>query len=325
MLRRDLRDPRQYVAPEAEICRALDEPDLAPVDGANERTGRGHGGGVRPAPGPVGKNIEERHAVLFQACERPRQVIAPRISEKRDRNPARWPGLSACNRAGVSLHRLIKSIGRAFESLLVTARRIRAAGRAASGRRRLRREIAAGSPLRVVVGSEGIFEPGWLRTEREYLDLLRPAEWRAYFAPASIAAILAEHVWEHLTPEQGLTAARTCLEFLQPGGYLRLAVPDGLHPDDAYREWVRPGGSGAGADDHKVLYTHQSLAQMLAAAGFVVELLEYFDAAGNFHAVDWDPAAGMIHRSRRFDERNRAGPLRYTSLIVDARKPAAPE
>jgi predicted SAM-dependent methyltransferase len=203
----------------------------------------------------------------------------------------------------------------------VTGRRTKAAWRAAAGRRRLRRGIAQGGPLRLVVGSEGIFEPGWLGTEKEYLDLLNPGEWRNFFSPASIAAILAEHVWEHLTLEQGLTAARTCHDFLQPGGYLRLAVPDGLHPDAAYREWVRPGGSGPGADDHRVLYTHESLSRMLTTAGFTVELLEYFDAGGQFHAVDWDPAAGMIHRSRRFDSRNAGGRLAYTSLIVDARKP----
>jgi len=97
-------------------------------------------------------------------------------------------------------------------------------------------------------------------------------------------------------------------------------VPDALHPDPQYREQTRPGGSGPGATDHKVHYTHESLSALLHSAGFKVELLEYFDAAGNFHATEWAPADGMIHRSRRFDERNRGGTLRYTSLIVDAHK-----
>ena len=86
---------------------------------------------------------------------------------------------------------------------------------------------------------------------------------------------------------------------------------------------VHPSGNstGPGATDHKSYYTYESLGSMLTQAGFGVEWLEYFDSNGNFQAVDWSPADGMIHRSRRFDERNRAGPLRYTSLIVDARKP----
>jgi predicted SAM-dependent methyltransferase len=51
--------------------------------------------------------------------------------------------------------------------------------------------------------------------------------------------MLAEHVWEHLTEEEGLAAARACFKYLSPGGFLRVVVPDGLHPDPAYVEWSR--------------------------------------------------------------------------------------
>ena len=225
------------------------------------------------------------------------------------------------------MHRTIKSIGPKLESLLASLRRAartpRTLLRAAVGTRRLRRELAAGGPRRIVVGSSAVFESGWIPTDVEFLNLLRPDDWRKFFPQGSLDAILAEHVWEHLTPAEGLAAAKICGEYLRPGGHLRLAVPDGFNPDPGYREWVRPGGSGPGADDHKILYTHESLDRLLTDAGFQVEWLEYFDAAGRFHATDWNPADGMIHRSRRFDERNRDGQLRYTSLIVDARKPSA--
>ena len=102
-----------------------------------------------------------------------------------------------------------------------------------------------------------------------------------------------------------------------------MAVPDGFHPDPAYRDWMRVEGVGFGADDHKVLYDHQTLGELFAQAGFEVALLEYFDAGGKFHAEAWDPADGMIRRSQRFDPRNQGGELHYTSLILDARKPAA--
>ena len=194
--------------------------------------------------------------------------------------------------------------------------------RTARGRRRLRQAARSQDPLRIVVGSGGIGPAGWVATDVEYLDLLRPNEWAAYFAPASIAAILAEHVWEHLSLEDGLIAAQTCQAFLRLGGYLRLAVPDGYHPDPAYIEQVKVGGTGAGAHDHKVLYTIDSLTGLLRQAGFAVEPLEYFDAARQFHAVPWNPADGLVRRSARFDARNKDGTLRYTSLIVDARKRA---
>ena len=172
-----------------------------------------------------------------------------------------------------------------------------------------------------MIGSSGVFSAGWIPTEIETLNLLRPSDWQKHFSQHTPSAILAEHVWEHLTLADGATAAKICFQYLRPGGHLRLAVPDGFNPDPNYLEWVRPGGTGAGADDHKVLYTHESLSQLLAMAGFKVELLEYFDADGKFHFSDWNPQDGMIHRSRRFDQRNRDGRLDYTSLNVDAHKP----
>lgn len=189
------------------------------------------------------------------------------------------------------------------------------------GARRLKRLLRGSAPLRIVLGASGLFDAGWIPTEIDVLDILNERHWRRSFAENSIDAILAEHVWEHLTLVQGSIAARHCLRFLKPGGYLRVAVPDGFHPDPSYIEWVRVGGSGAGADDHKVLYNCDTFRALFESAGFQVELLEYFDSARAFHSTDWDPAAGKVHRSRRFDERNADGRLNYTSLILDARKP----
>jgi predicted SAM-dependent methyltransferase len=223
-----------------------------------------------------------------------------------------------------SIKRIAVKLGSLFAPLRPIVRPARTFFRARSGARHLRRAIAANPAPRIVVGSSGIFEPDWIPTDIEVLNLLRPADWGKFFSENSLAAILSEHVWEHLTPDEGLIAAKTCRSYLRPGGYLRVAVPDGFNPDPGYREWVRPGGSGPGATDHKAFYTHESFARLLAAAGFEIKLLEYFDAAGQFHFTDWNRADGMIHRSRRFDERNHDGQLRYTSLIIDALKPSTP-
>jgi YD repeat-containing protein len=187
--------------------------------------------------------------------------------------------------------------------------------------RRLKRLARTAVPLRIVVGSAGYSDSGWIPTDIQTLDLLNENSWRRFFEAGSIDALLAEHVWEHLTPEDGRHAAVCCYRFLKPGGYLRAAVPDGFHPDPAYIEYVRVGGSGAGAADHKVLYNCETFRQLFESVGFQVRLLEYFDAAGAFHATDWDAADGTIRRSLRFDERNLDGRPNYTSLIVDARKP----
>src|ERR1700722_3066492 len=163
--------------------------------------------------------------------------------------------------------------------------------------RNLKKRVRQSSPpLRIVVGAGGLYDLGWIPTDVDVLDILDDAHWRRLFRENSIDAILAEHVWEHLTAEQGLRAARNCNRFLRPGGYLRAAVPDGFHPDPTYLERVRPGGSGAGAQDHKLLYNHETFRQLFESAGFQVEPLEYFDSAGQFHAANWDPALGKIDR-----------------------------
>jgi predicted SAM-dependent methyltransferase len=175
-------------------------------------------------------------------------------------------------------------------------------------------------PLRIVIGASGHFDPGWTPTDVHLLNLLEPDGWAKYLAESSVDAMLAEHVWEHLSVDDGITAAKTCHRFLRPGGYLRTAVPDGLHPDNTYIDWVKPGGVGIGSDDHRVLYTHQTFAAVFTAAGFEVRLLEYWDNRRQFHYTNWDPQQGKIERSRRFDDRNSDGQLHYTSLILDAVK-----
>jgi predicted SAM-dependent methyltransferase len=182
---------------------------------------------------------------------------------------------------------------------------------------RLRR-AARRSPIRLVVGASGIAPVGWITTEASFLDLTRPHTWRRFLAEHSVDAILAEHVWEHLSDADGLQAALTCHRFLRPHGRLRIAVPDGNHPSPDYIDAVRPGGNGPGADDHKQLYTLTSLTSLLEKAGFRAVPLEWFDERHAFHANEWDPADGFVRRSRRFDARNADGRLAYTSLIVDA-------
>ncbi len=188
--------------------------------------------------------------------------------------------------------------------------------------RTARNLLASAEQKRIVIGAGGIVAPGWVRTEMEFLDLLAPSDWDRLVEPESLSAILAEHVWEHLSAADAAAAARTCFRYLRPGGYLRAAVPDGLHPDPRYIESVRVDGCGPGADDHKVLYRHDSFAAVFAAAGFNVRLYEYFDESGRFQVHDWDPRDGMVWRSLRYDQRNRDGNPNYSSIVLDATKPA---
>jgi predicted SAM-dependent methyltransferase len=163
--------------------------------------------------------------------------------------------------------------------------------------------------------------PGWISTDRDILDITCEVDWFRLLRNRPVDALLAEHVWEHLDPQDGLKAARCCFRALRPGAYLRIAVPDGHHPDPNYIAAVRPGGSGAGAEDHRVLFNCNTLSALLSEAGFSINLLEWHDEAGHFHCASWDPVEGKIRRSSRFDPRNRNCSLTYMSLIVDAIKP----
>jgi predicted SAM-dependent methyltransferase len=209
-----------------------------------------------------------------------------------------------------------------FPIIRRTARKTRKAYQRFLGPYRLRRMLAASDHKRIVIGAGTKQASGWCPTQMEFLNLLKPADWERFFQPSSLEAMLAEHVWEHLTPAEGVAAARTCFKYLKPGGYLRIAVPDGLHPSPAYHEWVRVGGASPMqvANDHKVLHTYKTLRDLFESSGFRVQLYEYFDEAGTFHYHEWDEKGGKIWRSKRFDPRNAGGELGFTSIVLDAVK-----
>jgi predicted SAM-dependent methyltransferase/GT2 family glycosyltransferase len=187
--------------------------------------------------------------------------------------------------------------------------------------RRIMKAIHAANSLKVIVGSASTSQPGWVSTNYPLLDLTDKRTFGTLFRHDQVVErFLAEHVWEHLTEEGAAMAARNCADYLREGGVLRIAVPDGYHPDPDYIAQVKPGGYGPGADDHKVLYNYRSLTRLLQENGFEPNLLEWFDETGVFHAREWSPDDGMIQRSSRYDPRNKAVANRYTSLIIDAVK-----
>ena len=171
------------------------------------------------------------------------------------------------------------------------------------------------------VGSGGTNKDySWYATDMENLDITKEIDWRKLLFICRLDNIMAEHVWEHLTDADMELANKNCFKYLKKHGVLRLAVPDGYHPDKEYIEYVKPGGTGAGADDHKILLNYNIMKERLEKAGFAVKLLEYWDEQGNFHFTDWTDEGGHIIRSKRYDLRNKNGILNYTSLIVDAVK-----
>jgi predicted SAM-dependent methyltransferase len=179
--------------------------------------------------------------------------------------------------------------------------------------------------IKLVIGAgEYNNNPSWIHTQEDELPLLNEKTWKIKFDHDSISAILAEHVWEHLTNEEGIEAAKICYKYLTSSGYIRCAVPDAFFPDEVYQNIVKIGGPGPKdhpAASHKIVYNHKTLSEIFETAGFKVELLEYCDENGHFHYNEWDGKDGVIFRSKRYDPRNQGDKLVAPSLILDAIKP----
>jgi predicted SAM-dependent methyltransferase len=207
------------------------------------------------------------------------------------------------------------SVRTRFPILFRLLKRAYYAYRRGTGSHRLRRNLRA-RPLRLALGAGGIFDHGWIPTEIYELNIAKESDWRRFFKPGTVDAMLAEHVWEHMTPADAVLATENCYRYLRPGGYLRIAVPDGYNPAPGYTDLVGVGGTGPSADDHKALYTYKTLMNLVESAGFKVRLLEYHDESGRFHNSDWSEAEGTIHRSSR--RRTSDARFKNPSIVLDA-------
>lgn len=209
-----------------------------------------------------------------------------------------------------------------LESLILTGRSL---GKKLEKRKQqwlLRKEAkklqARGDMVKLVIGAGLATYEGWLITDLPVLNALSSVDWGCTFPRGSIDRILAEHVIEHWTDSGFRLFLRIVRSFLSQQGFVRIAVPDGLHPDPSYIDYVKPGGSGNGADDHKVLYNYITITRILSEEQYDYNLLEYFDELGQFHRLLWETNDGLVQRSADYDPRNKDYPLLYTSLIIDA-------
>ena len=178
--------------------------------------------------------------------------------------------------------------------------------------------------MKIIIGAGNTSYTGWLSTQENELNILNRTDFEKQFKEESVDAMLAEHIWEHMTEQEGIQAAKNCYAFLKSGGYIRCAVPDKNFRNEWYQNTVKIGGPGPidhPAYTHKIVYDYQTFKTVFENAGFEVEILEYCDEQGLFHYKYWNEADGMIGRSFRFDTRNSNGSLGMVSIILDAKKP----
>ncbi len=184
-------------------------------------------------------------------------------------------------------------------------------------------QFSSKNDVKIIIGAGDQSYDGWFSTGKDTLSLLDERDWKDSFNKRKVDAFLSEHVWEHLTFDEGKSAAWYCYDALKDGGYIRVAVPDGYFPDEEYQNLVQIGGPGPldhPAADHKIVYTYKTFIEVFESAGFSVDLLEYCDENGRFHHRQWSSVDGPIYRSLMNDHRNTHEKLGFTSLIIDAWK-----
>lgn len=178
--------------------------------------------------------------------------------------------------------------------------------------------------MKLILGAGKTSFDGWISTQETELNLLKRDDFKRQYKEESIDAMLAEHVWEHMTEEDGVIAAKNCYDFTKFGGCLRCAVPDVNFRNAKYQQMVQVGGLGSidhPAFSHKIVYDYKRFKRVFEKVGFEVELLEYCDEDGNFHYMYWNENDGKIGRSFRFDTRNSMKKLGMVSIVIDAKKP----
>lgn len=177
--------------------------------------------------------------------------------------------------------------------------------------------------MKIIVGAAMTHQAGWYSTNEQWLDITRAGDWeRVFHGKVLLTHVLAEHVFEHLTPDETRQALSLVAKHIVRGGKIRIAVPDGYHPDQSYRRHVGIAGIGADAEDHKQLLNSDTLTQFLEEAGFSTEMLEGYRNSGELVQKPIDPASGTVIRSRS-NAQTQAGREGWefvdaeTSLVID--------
>lgn len=182
--------------------------------------------------------------------------------------------------------------------------------------------IRQADSLKLILGAAETYQEGWYSTNEQWLDITKPEDWKRIFNNKKlITHIVAEHVFEHLTREECLIALKNISDYLVDCGRIRIAVPDGYHPNESYLNYVGVGGIGDDASDHKQLLNIDTLSEILIESGFKPVHIEGYDSKGNLIESQWQADDGFIRRSRVNKANNPWGFIDAdTSLIVDGIK-----
>lgn len=185
-------------------------------------------------------------------------------------------------------------------------------------RKMLLKKMNSQQELKVILGAGFTEYDGWVKTDYPFFDITNEKHWNYFFDTKKPSKLLCEHVLEHFTDTDVNAILKLAFQHLELNGNIRIAVPDKKHPNPAYIEYVRPGGSGWGADDHRSFWNNDSMGDLLNKIGFEVSLLEYYNDEKKLITSKFDLDNGEINRSHAYGFKNEIE--NYSSLIIDAKK-----
>ena len=171
-------------------------------------------------------------------------------------------------------------------------------------------------PIRIIIGASSTRDSGWISTEQDFFDLTDQDTMSRFLWKSKVDAYLLEHVLEHLSVDDSVLALSLLANTLKPDGYIRIAVPDGNHPDDVHLRYVGIDGP----DDHKHLWRVGDFERISANLGLKLTALEYCDELHIRRKIQQLDDRGLI--TRRFlnlnsDHSNWQSSIGPSSLIVD--------
>lgn len=187
------------------------------------------------------------------------------------------------------------------------------------------KRLLNGSPVKLNCGCGPVLKPGWVNIDlgNKDADLQLDLREKLPFPGNSVSAVYSEHFFEHLEypNETGMFLAES-LRVLIPGGQFRVGVPDTEWPliayakdDHGYFRTVRERWHPAHCDtkmhninyhfrqgaEHKYAYDYETLAKIMAQAGFT-----------QIQRSQFDPNVDSEHR-------------KIGTLYVSANKPVEPK
>jgi predicted SAM-dependent methyltransferase len=192
-------------------------------------------------------------------------------------------------------------------------------------KRKIRKKEINKEKIKLILGASNTNFKNWLSTEQDALDITKEEDWRKLFGEHKVDNILAEHVFEHLTPEQAKAAFSNVNKYLKKGGVFRFAVPDGYHPSAYLRSLIGVDGLEKGADDHKIYFNINNIKDFIQGLDFEIQPVEFFDKKGYFHKKDFDLKKGFVKRCSIYNKGRFDDPLEYKKMINSVEERLQPQ